>query len=203
MEHWTKYSILILSIFLTSSILSPVPSHSAAVVDWQKIDLCFRGIWVDEYIGGSCHNNVYELVKRCLGSNLNDAKVLFVLNNNEDLEKLDRMAPFPIYNGRKGQKHFFYHLFVELDGKILDLDYGDAPSIVKSEEYFRSMFKLPEKNSFTLKLVSAANYQDHYYDESVWDIMYRKSLFTDILLLRDYLADSTLAKCKALLKRIE
>lgn len=184
-----KFSMLCFSLY----ILVGSSSYAMDVSEWDTLDTCFKQASRDEYGANMCDNNIHRLIELCLQTRLDDAKVHFLINNGGDVSK-----PFPtgaittITSERRKERNQAYgswpfHVFVELDGKILDMDFGNPSRIVDMDEYFSEMYAADMYRKYSLKTASARDYFEQYYDFEEHELPQAMCMFEQITVLEDYL----------------
>ena len=124
-----------------------------------------------------CPSNVWRLIDRSVQAHadLSHAHVLYVLkpaseevHSNSDLR---RIHPLHARSGLGALTiPWVFHVVLEKDGTIYDLDFHRAPRPMKTAEYFSQMFGRAEGRAIFLRVISAADYWRDYQagsDDSV------------------------------------
>jgi hypothetical protein len=163
-----------------------VTQHST---DWRSINRCFEISSNEDYSHGSCDSNIHALIKRCLQAYAKKAKVHFIINNNGQRGNPKPKATVQTFNARKNDQGFTYHVFVELEGRILDMDFGKVPKTVGIKEYFTKMYGTDNNKFYSLKSVSADSYLKNYYGSNFteYEILYDLAFFDGVTPLNEYL----------------
>ena len=170
-------------------LLSHNLAFSQSKTDWSNINRCFEQVSRDDYTHGVCDSNTHTLIKKCLLPYAKKAKVFFIINNNGKRGIPTPEMPVRTFNARNKDQSFNYHVFVELGGFILDMDYGNTPKPVSIKEYFKKMYGTQYNHLYSLKLTSAERYFKMYYDGDATyeEVLYELAWFDGVIPLNEYL----------------
>lgn len=121
----------------------------------SSLESLFADSFHSHYKKGRCGDNILELVKRAQENdiNLKDAKILEIVNkgnsvlglvNVEYAREGGRVDPNSLnmkpYRYFAGERNWYHHVVLELDGFIFDFDFDNRPRVVSVREYFEVMF---------------------------------------------------------------
>ncbi len=113
----------------------------------------------DEYYQmGSCSTNMWKFLKLLESCNveLNEAHILYVVE--EDLN-------LTLEQSRQGPVLWYFHVVLEISGKIFDFDWGPSPKVVTKEFYFTNMFKSRVQSHWqkiSVRIIPAEEYRNLY-----------------------------------------
>jgi hypothetical protein len=119
----------------------------------------FNRTFTTNYVSGRCGENILRLVTDAdrAGINFYNAKIIqlenkgfsvFGMLNVEMARESGRLNPaYPAsstFRNLPGERNWYHHVVLEMDGLIFDYDFGNAPKIIPVADYFEQMF-LKEK----------------------------------------------------------
>jgi hypothetical protein len=116
-----------------------------------------------------CGSNVWHLLSRLdrAGVDLSGAHVLYLfrMKEHEALlapDNLRRLHPsFARFGLGSLSVPWLFHVCLEYQGRILDLDYGHSPQAVSTRDYFASMFS-SELSDLSFRSIPAVDYLREY-----------------------------------------
>jgi hypothetical protein len=134
--------------------------------------------WPANYTALWCPTNVFNLLRRLDEAkvDLTNARVLYVLPDYYAIHKgLSTIRPRAARVGRDGPiNEWTFHVILEIDKKILDLDFTNTPQITPVDDYYAQMFgKGPKatqvsKQTLYLRSIPALDYLRSYTGNWEW-----------------------------------
>lgn len=117
-----------------------------------------------------CNSNVWRLLKRLddQGIDLTQAHVFYILQTtNPDIElseaSLNKLHPLKARLGIASLTvPWVFHVNLEYDGVIFDLDFRHWPHPTAVDPYFRAMFSESERKSLYVRAIPATEYLREY-----------------------------------------
>ena len=142
--NYLKKTIIVTLLLITSNLL-------ASVQDLTKI---FETNFDKHYSYGRCGDNIMRLLAaaRKEGIALYSAQIVEIENggfsvfgmvNAEWVRESGKLNPLREDGGRRnlpGERNWYHHVVLEMDGYIFDYDFGNEPMILTKQEYFSKMF---------------------------------------------------------------
>jgi len=96
------------------------------------------------YVEAKCGENILGLIQRADNKkiNLNTANILEISNVGFSVFGLlnAEYARAGGRHGAPGERNWYHHVVLEMDGFIYDFDFGNTPNITTTKKYFEQMF---------------------------------------------------------------
>lgn len=112
----------------------------ATLANHQELTALFTKNYEAHYESGECGFNIKRLLRAAEENQIPiaHARVLTIANKGFSLFGLVNVEA--ARGHRDGEKNWYYHVFLEYDGKIYDYDFTDEANVKPVSEYFQAMF---------------------------------------------------------------
>ena len=158
-----NFKIRIGFLFALSLGLASTPSLA------ETLDQCFEKSYFDLtiYKQNWCNRNVRNLYGACFAHEPSNHKahVIYLLSVNSDEQMKKDVPTIRVYpfSARSGTRVWNFHVILERDGLIYDLDYTTQPQITDVFTYFEKMFRVPGVNvKYVARIIDADEYLANY-----------------------------------------
>lgn len=139
---------------LICAIVTIFQVHASTTTTLQQL---FVANFYTHYQEGKCGLNILGLITRAQeqGLDVSNAHIIEITNkgfsvfglvNVEYARGAGRLNPNPDSGFRNlpGERNWYHHVVLELNGQIYDFDFGNTPAVTTVSDYFEKMF-LEEK----------------------------------------------------------
>ncbi len=157
--------------FSTLAALLVLVVSPAALAGGESLPEVFRSSFYSGEVHSlaDCSSNVWRLIGRSVeaGADLSRAHVLYVLKpTTDDVQSVSDLRRLHPRHARFGVGAvtipWVFHVVLENDGVIYDLDFHRAPRPLKTADYFAEMFSPAERRATVLRVISAEAYWRDY-----------------------------------------
>lgn len=166
-----KKIFLYILIFSNSACLSnlwaQIPTHNTVG--------CFKKAFADSsevYSEGECSTNIRNLILECFNdeNKLDDARVLYLYSLPQS-KIASGLYPtlqtlYPENTRLTNNEGWLFHVVLEYNGHIYDLDFTTKAKIVSTARYFTEMFH-SSKKQILIRKIDARDYKENYSKSSV------------------------------------
>lgn len=175
--NYKKYKLSL--VIIVFSMIALTESYAQSTCS-QLFNQKFKDSFYDQkniYASGFCCVNVRDLLAKMTaeGVDLADAKVLYILNDlhRGSLESSRKKRTLKPVSARKEESNYWgwtFHVVLEKNGLIYDLDFTHKPEALSVPEYFTKMFvgknlKYNPIETITMREIPAHEYLNEYSEQ--------------------------------------
>ncbi len=151
-----RFALALILSFLTSAAGAQAPQGPVNVSTYSTVDEKLEAVmsfvfknearrygWPANYQSLWCPTNIFNLLKRLDQArvDLSDARVWYILPNADGREGIIRPRVARPADDGKPVREWSFHVVLEIDGRILDLDFTSRPDVVSALSYAGAMWE--------------------------------------------------------------
>lgn len=163
--------------------------------DLTRLKKLFENTWTSNYVERYCGLNIENLVSKAMDENIDLEGVEIVGLKDQGGWMFGMVNALQARGATRlgaGESNWYFHVFLLVDGKILDYDFTEAPKVLSFNEYMHEMYLPKEKwNDLKYKESKMKLYEFEFYPAE--DYIYRlrarqsRSEIAKKIKLKDYM----------------